>query len=46
MNIPELQNKYPQLAPIKPLQYNYEDVEVILVQHSFTNLPLVRLNFS
>ena len=29
-NILELQDKYPQLAPIKPsLNYTYEDVEVI-----------------
>ena len=27
-----MQNKYPQLAPIKPTQYNYEDVEVIIGQ--------------
>ena len=28
-NIPELKTKNPHLAPMKPLQYNYEDAEVI-----------------
>ena len=32
INIPDLQNKYPQLAPIKPTQYTYEVVEVIIGQ--------------
>ena len=32
INIADLQNKYPQLAPIKPIQYTYEDVEVIIGQ--------------
>ena len=32
INIADLQNKYPQLAPIKPNQYTYEDVEVIIGQ--------------
>ena len=32
INIADLQNKYPQLAPIKPTQYTYEDVEVIIGQ--------------
>ena len=32
INIADLQNKYPQLAPIKPSQYTYEDVEVIIGQ--------------
>ena len=32
INIADLQNKYPQLAPIKPTQYTYEDVEVIIRQ--------------
>ena len=27
-----MQNKYPQLAPIKPTQYTYKDVEVIIGQ--------------
>ena len=31
-NIADLQNKYPQLAPIKPTQNTYEDVEVIIGQ--------------
>ena len=29
INFAELQNKYPQLTPIKPTQYTYEDVELI-----------------
>ena len=28
ISIPELQEKYPQLAPIKPIHYKYEDVEM------------------
>ena len=32
INIADLQNKHPQLAPIKPTQYTYEDVEVIIEQ--------------
>ena len=32
INIADLQTKYPQLAPIKPTQYTYEDVEVIIGQ--------------
>ena len=32
INKPELQEFYPQLAPIKPFQYNYKNVEVILGQ--------------
>ena len=32
INTADLQNKYPQLAPIKPTQYTYEDVEVIIGQ--------------
>ena len=32
INIADLQNKYPQLAPIKPTHYTYEDVEVIIGQ--------------
>ena len=32
INIADLQNRYPQLAPIKPNQYTYEDVEVIIGQ--------------
>ena len=32
INTPELQDKYPQLAPMKPLQYNYKDIVVILGQ--------------
>ena len=32
IKIADLQNKYPQLAPIKPTQYTYENVEVILGQ--------------
>ena len=29
-HLPELQNKYSQLAPIKPVQYNYEDIEIVI----------------
>ena len=32
INIADLQNKYPQLAPINLTQYTYEDVEVIIGQ--------------
>ena len=32
VNIADLQNKYPQLAPIKPTQNTYEDVQVIIGQ--------------
>ena len=32
INFTDLQNKYPQLAPIKPTQYTYEDIEVIIGQ--------------
>ena len=32
INIADLQNKYPQLAPSKPTQYTYEGVEVIIRQ--------------
>ena len=32
INIADLQNKCPQLAPIKPTQYTYEDDEVIIGQ--------------
>ena len=32
INIPELQEKYPQLAPIKPIHYKYEEVEMIIGQ--------------
>ena len=32
IKIPELQNKNSQVAPRKPLQYKYEDVEIILGQ--------------
>ena len=32
ISIPELQEKYPQLAPIKPRHYKYEDVEIIIGQ--------------
>ena len=32
INIADLQNKYPQLAPIKPTQYTSEDVEVFIGQ--------------
>ena len=34
INIADLQNKYPQLAPIKPTQYTYEDVEII-IEHEY-----------
>ena len=32
INIADFQNKYPQLAPIKPTQYTYEHVEIIIGQ--------------
>ena len=32
ISIPELQEKHPQLAPIKPRHYKYEDVEIIIGQ--------------
>ena len=32
ISVPELQEKYPQLAPIKPIHYKYEDVEIIIGQ--------------
>ena len=32
ISIPELQEKYAQLAPIKPIRYNYEDVKIIIGQ--------------
>ena len=32
INKADLQNKYPQLAPIKPTQYTYENSEVIIGQ--------------
>ena len=32
ISIPELQEKYPQLAPIKPRHYKYEDVKIIIGQ--------------
>ena len=32
ISIPELQEKYPQLAPIKPIHYMDEDVEIIIGQ--------------
>ena len=32
IKIADLQNKYPHLAPNKPTQYTYEDVEVIIGQ--------------
>ena len=32
INTPELQDKHPQLTSIKPLQYNYKDVVVVLGQ--------------
>ena len=35
ISIPELQEKYPQLAPIKPRHYKYEDVEIIIGQDSY-----------
>ena len=35
INMADLHNKYPQLAPIKPTQYTYEDVEVIIGQNYY-----------
>ena len=32
IGIPELQEKYPPLAPIKPIPYKYEEVEIIIGQ--------------
>ena len=32
ISIPELQEKYPQLAPIKPIHYKYEEVKIIIGQ--------------
>ena len=32
IKIADLHNKYPQLAPIRPTQYTYEDVEIIIGQ--------------
>ena len=29
ISIPELQEKHPQLAPIKPIDYKYEEDELI-----------------
>ena len=30
ISIPEIQEKYMQLAPIKPIRYKYEEVEIII----------------
>ena len=35
INIGDLQNKYPQLAPVKPTQKTYEDVEVFIGQDNY-----------
>ena len=35
INMPELQEKYPQLAPLQPEAYKYSDVQVILGQNYF-----------
>ena len=35
ISIADLQNKYPQLAPIEPTQYTYEDVEIIIGQEYY-----------
>ena len=35
INIPELQDKHSQLAPINPLECNYEDVQVIIGQEYY-----------
>ena len=32
ISIPELQEKYSHLAPIKPIHYKYEEVEIIIGQ--------------
>ena len=32
ISIPELQEKYPQLAPINPIHYKFEEVEIIIGQ--------------
>ena len=35
VNIPVLQSKYPYLAPIKPIVYNYADKNLTIGQESF-----------
>ena len=35
INMPEIQEKYPQLAPLQPDAYKYSDVQVILGQNYF-----------
>ena len=35
ISIPDLQDKYPQLAPIKPIHYKYEEVEIIFGQNFY-----------
>ena len=34
VNIPALQSKFPYLAPIKPIEYSYADVDLIIGQDS------------
>ena len=41
ISIPELQEKYPQLAPIKPIHYKYEEVEIIIGQNFYHAIRLV-----
>ena len=38
ISIPELQEKYPQLTPIKPIHYKYEDVEIIIGQDFYHSI--------
>ena len=35
INIPELHESYPHLAPIHPLRFIFEDIEVILGQDNY-----------
>ena len=43
INIADLQNEYPQLARIKPTQYTYEDVEVIIGQDYYHAIRPIEL---
>ena len=35
IDIPELQKRYPHLAPIPPIVYNYSDVQLIIGQDAY-----------
>ena len=41
INIADLQNSFPQLAPIRPTQYTYEDIEVIIGQDYYHAVRLI-----